>query len=63
MKTTKTKTSKILAALASGKALTASKIRSIYKVSNPSAIIANLRRQGYDVLTTGRQGVKGKYYI
>jgi hypothetical protein len=63
MKRTKTKTAKILAALSQGKELSAGKIRSSYRVTNPSAIIQNLRNQGHDIQTTGRQGVKGRYYL
>lgn len=59
----KSKTSKILKALQDGKELSASKIRATYKVNNPSSIIANLRTRGYSIESTGRQGVRGKYYM
>jgi hypothetical protein len=58
----KTKTDKILAALQKGASLSSGKIRSAYRVANPAAIINSLRNRGHVIETTGRQGVKGKYY-
>ncbi len=58
-----TKTQKILRALSEGQSLTAAKIRSTYKVTNPSAIISQLRDRGYAIAHTKGQGIKGKYYM
>ena len=53
---TSTKTSTLIAALKSGKELTASQITSKFGLSNPTATISTLRSQGYAIYLNSRNG-------
>lgn len=56
-----TQAAQVLSYLRSRKRLTQSTASSLYGISRLAAVVWRLNKQGYNIVTTLKDGVKGKY--